>query len=97
LPIEHPDAGIVIGAEQSGTVIPFPLARRRAFIDRHARQIAAMRPEVGERYLDRQLQIQFENLQRRGIDLDTINREIVAMDAAIRAALWRAVVTRGQR
>src|SRR5882672_11366129 len=76
-------------------LVPFPIARRRAFIDRHARLIATMRPEVGERYLDRQLQVQFENLQRRGIDLEIINREIVAMDAAIRAALWRAVITRG--
>src|SRR3954451_19938738 len=81
----------------SDCLVPFPLARRRAFIERHARVIATMRPEAGERYLDRQLQIQLENLQRRGIDLDTINREIVAMDAAIRAALWRAVITRGQR
>jgi hypothetical protein len=97
LPIEQADAGSTFGAEQSGAIIPFPLARRSAFIDRHARHIATMRPEVGERYLDRQLRIQFENLQRRGIDLDTINREIVAMDAAIRTALWRAVITRGQR
>jgi hypothetical protein len=97
LPIEQPGSGILFAAMQSGAVIPFPLARRSAFIDRHARHIATMRPEVGERYLDRQLQIQFENLQRRGFDLDTINSEIVAMDAAIRAALWRTVITRGQR
>ena len=40
-------------------LVPFPLARRRAFIERHARVIATMRPEPGERYLDRQLKIQF--------------------------------------
>jgi hypothetical protein len=74
---------MIFSAVRSGaTVVPFPLARRRAFIDRHARLIATMRPGVGERYLDRQLQVQFENLQRRGIDLEIINREIVAMDAA---------------
>jgi hypothetical protein len=95
--MEQSGSGVIFGTAQPGSVIPFPLARRRAFIDRHARLISTMRPEVGERYLDRQLQIQFENLQRRGFDLDTINREIVAMDAAIRAALWRAVITRGQR
>ena len=97
MPIEQPGSGVIFGALQYGTVIPFPLARRRAFIDRHARHITTMRPEIGERYLDRQLQIQFENLQRRGIDREIINREIVAMDAAIRTALWRAVITRGQR
>jgi hypothetical protein len=41
-------------------IVPFPLARRRASIERHARVMATMRPEPGERYLDRQLQIQFE-------------------------------------
>ena len=97
MPIEQPGTDEIFGAVRSSTVIPFPLARRRAFIDRHARLIATMRPEVGERYLDRQLQVQFENLQRRGIDLEIINHEIIALDVAIRAALWRAVVTGGQR
>jgi hypothetical protein len=78
-------------------VVPFPLARRRAFIERHARLIATMRPDAGERHLDRQLRIQFENLQRRGFDAQTIEREVVALDAAIRAALWGAVLTPGQR
>jgi hypothetical protein len=78
-------------------VVPFPLARRRAFIERHARLIATMRPDAGERHLDRQLQIQFENLQRRGFDVQIIEREVIALDAAIRAALWRAVLRPGQR
>lgn len=78
-------------------VVPFPLARRRAFIERHARLIATMRPELGERYLDRQLQIQFENLQRRGFDARIIEREVIALDAAIRAALCRAVLWMDQR
>jgi hypothetical protein len=78
-------------------LVPFPLARRRAFIERHARLIATMRPDAGERYLDRQLQNQFENLQRRGFDVQIIEREVIALDAAIRAALWRAVLRPGQR
>ena len=78
-------------------VVPFPLARRRAFVERHARLIAAMRPDAGERYLDRQLRIQFENLQRRGIDRRIIEREVIALDAAIRAALCRAVLWMDQR
>src|SRR3954447_17244461 len=62
LSIEEPGSGVIFDAVQFGAIIPFPLARRRAFIDRHARLIATMKPEAGERYLDRQLQIQFENL-----------------------------------
>jgi hypothetical protein len=63
-------------------VVPFPLACRRASVDRHARLIAAMSADAGERYLDRQLRIQFENLQRRGIDREIIDREVVSLDAA---------------
>jgi hypothetical protein len=94
LPIEQPSSGVIFAA-QSGTVIPFPLARRRAFIDRHARLISTMRPEVGERYLDRQLSIQAENLRRKGIPLETIEREVAALGAAIRAATWQAAWVRG--
>jgi hypothetical protein len=93
--------GLNLHNDRSGSrladVVPFPLARRRAFIERHARLIAAMRPDAGERYLDRQLRIQFENLKRRGIDREIIDREVVSLDAAIRAALWRAAFMPGQR
>jgi hypothetical protein len=80
-----------------GGVVPFPLARRCAFIQRHARLIATMGPDAGGRYLDRQLQIQFENLRRRGFSIQIIEREVIALDAAIRAALRRAVLTLEQR
>jgi hypothetical protein len=46
--IEQSSSGGIFGAVQSGTVIPFPLARRRAFIDRHARLITTMRPRSAE-------------------------------------------------
>jgi hypothetical protein len=81
---------------QLGTGKPQP-ARRRASIERHARVMATMRPEPGERYLDRQLQIQFENLQRRGFDARIIEREVIALDAAIRAALCRNILWMDQR
>lgn len=80
----------IFGAAQSGNVIPFPLARRRAFIDRHARLIGTMRPDAGERYLVRQLSIQAENLSRKGIPSNTVEREVAALGAAIRAAMWLA-------
>jgi hypothetical protein len=54
-----------------------------------------MRLEVAERYLDRQLSIQAENLRRKGIPSETIDREVAGLGAAIRAAMWRAAWTRG--
>jgi hypothetical protein len=76
-------------------VVPFPLARRHAFVERHARLIATMRPDAGERYLDRQLSFQAGNLGRKGIGPHIIEREVAALDSAIRAALWQANSTRG--
>jgi hypothetical protein len=77
-------------------IVPFPLASRRAFVERHARLIAAMNADAGERHLVRQLRFQMENLQRRGIAGEVIEREVASLDAAIRAALWRAVLTPGR-
>jgi hypothetical protein len=90
LPIEQPGPGVIFEAVQPGSVIPFPLARRRAFIDRHARLISTMRPKAGERHLDRQLSIQAENLDRKGIPSEIIEREVAALETAIRAAMWQA-------
>ena len=95
MPIEQPGSGVIFGAVQSGTVIPFPLARRRAFVDRHARLISTMRPEAGERHLARQLSIQAENLRRKGIPSGTIEREVAALGVAIRAAMCQAAWMRG--
>ena len=78
-------------------VVPFPLARRRAYLERHARLIASMRPEAGERHLERQLKIQYGNLQRLGFDPHVIEQEIIALDTAIRAELCRAVHSFGER
>lgn len=86
-------------SKSAGTaeIIPYPLARRRAFVDRHARIIAGMRPEAGERHLQRQLLIQFDTLERKGVACDVIEREVLSLGSAIRAALWNAVLTPERR
>jgi hypothetical protein len=42
------------------SVIPFPLSRRVAFVERHADIIAGMKPDSAERHLAHQLKIQRE-------------------------------------
>ena len=78
-------------------VIPFPLARRRSFVERHARLIGGMNARTGERHLGRQLRIQFESLERKDIDRVAIEREVASLNTAIRAALWQAASIPGQR
>lgn len=67
-------------------VIPFPLARRRKFIARQAEHAAEMTPDAAIRYLQYQLKVQRDAMQRKGIAAALIHRELQSMDQAIRAA-----------
>lgn len=76
-------------------IVPFPLARRRRYIQRQAEVIAGMKSEPGDRYLQRQLEQQSGVLERRGIARGPIEREIKSLERAIRNALWAAVLKPG--
>jgi hypothetical protein len=76
-------------------IVPFPLARRRAFVERHARLMAAMRPDAGERHLERQLAFQFETLRRKNIDVRAIDREVASLRSAIHAAIAHGMFKSG--
>ena len=66
-------------------VIPFPLSRRIAFVERHADIIRGLPPKSAERHLVHQLKIQHEALERRGVDPERINRELTSLERAILA------------
>lgn len=51
-------------------VKPFPLARRRAFVLKQARRMAAISVGAAERHLQNTLRIQQEAMLRRGIDIE---------------------------
>ena len=70
----------------SATLIPFPLSRRIAFVERQADIIAGMKQESAERHLARQLKVQREALERRGVAADCIEREIASLHQAIISA-----------
>ena len=78
-------------------LLPFPLFKRRPFVERHAGLIAGMKADAGERHLTRQMQIQVDVLERRGVERQLINEEIQALSSAIRTALWKAMLTPGDR
>jgi len=67
-------------------ILPFPIARRRAFISKQAAHAALMHPDAGVRYLQHQLDVQAEAMRRKGIDEALIQRELRCMGQAIRAA-----------
>ena len=74
-------------------VLPFPLARRRAFVSKHAARMAELPPRHAEAHLNQQLRVQAETLRRRNIAESAIAREIRSLESAIRAELWRCVIT----
>jgi hypothetical protein len=74
-------------------VLPFPTSRRCAFIERQAQCAAALNPEACERHINRQLQVQRDTMLRKGVSAARVERELKSMEAAIRAALWRSVLT----
>ena len=73
----------------SAEVIPFPKTKNRPFIRKQAAHAAGMSEKGGNNYLRIQLDKQRDTMERRGIDPAVIDREIAAMDAAIRAELSR--------
>jgi hypothetical protein len=75
----------------SALVLPFPLARRLDLIQRQAEYALCLKPDSAERHIERQLHCQADALRRRGVAEAMIAREVSAMEAAIRAAMWNAV------
>lgn len=80
------------GADMTATVIPFPMSRRVAFIERHAEIISCMRPESAARHLAHHLKLQHDVLERRGVALEIIDNEIASLERAILALIERESV-----
>jgi hypothetical protein len=76
-------------------ILPFPIARRRAFIQKQADHATCLNPDAAERYLEYQLQVQRDAMRRRGVAEDLIVRELKCMTAAIRNELLRASLSTG--
>lgn len=74
---------------------PFPLARRVGYVRRQGMWFAEQAPKAAESNLRRQLQVQFGALLNKGIDPETAEREVQALEAAIRCEVWRVILTPG--
>ncbi len=79
-------------APKRAKMIPFPIGRRRSFVERLAAQIAARPADAGEAHLQQQLKRQGKVLRRKGVSEQSIERELRALTATIRAELWRLLL-----
>ena len=77
-------------------VVPFPRSRDRGFVTRHAAIMASLSTSAkSEAHLQRQLKIQAEAMQRRGIAPETIAAELAVIEGSIRAAVWGLLMAPG--
>jgi spore coat polysaccharide biosynthesis protein SpsF (cytidylyltransferase family) len=78
------------------TILQFPLARRVAFVRRHAANIARAATDHHARAMLAELiRVQAETMRRRGIGDDVVQREIETLRAAIRSHVVRLMPSRG--
>lgn len=80
----------------SATILPFPRSRDRRFIRRHAGHMAAASTTAkAEAHLQRQLLIQRQAMERRGVEPECIAAELTATEGHIRAGCWTLLLAPG--
>jgi hypothetical protein len=77
-------------------LVPFPLVRRRALIERTAEQMLARPLELAEKHLAMQVRRQASAMRRKQIAEDVISRQVASFEAAVRGELWRLVLAPDQ-
>jgi Family of unknown function (DUF6074) len=74
------------------TVVPFPRARHRPFVLKHARNITTLNQAAGEKYLAQQLELQEAAMRRRGIPEERVKTERQRLESAIRVTLSHLIM-----
>lgn len=80
-------------AHVGAVLIAFPIVRRRDLIRRTAEQMLARPPAEAEKHLQAQVRRQASSMRRRQLTDAAIGEQSRAFEAAIRAELWRVVLT----
>jgi hypothetical protein len=67
--------------------------RDAAYVKRHVAYVLTRGAEQGETHIAQNLNCIRQNLEKMGIDSDVIDQEVRSIAAAVRAELWRQVLT----
>ena len=73
-------------------IIRFPLARQWPLVSKLARQMAGQMPARAEKTLRAELQRRIDALHRQGLSDQAVEREVRALESAVRSELWRLVL-----
>jgi hypothetical protein len=76
-------------------IVAFPSVRRVGYVRKLAWMLVHYRPDAAERTLAAQLDIQRAAMLRRGLAPDVVERELRALELAVRARLWAIVMQGG--
>jgi hypothetical protein len=76
----------------TGQIIPYPAARRHQLVSSIARRSLELGAVAGERHIARSLELQGTVMRRKGIAEHLIVRETRALDSAVRAQMWNAIL-----
>lgn len=74
-------------------IMPFPLARRLDLVSALARQMLARSPADAEKHLAFELRRHRAILGRRQLADAVIDGQLLGLEGAVRAELWRLVMT----
>jgi uncharacterized protein DUF6074 len=80
------------GRRHRAKIVPFPFAHQRPLVLKLAARMAAQIPARAEKTLNAELQRRIDALHRQGMSDSAVERQIKALEAAIRAELWRIVL-----
>lgn len=90
---EAPRLHIKIDLPRSNVVLLPGHYRGADYIRRHVAHVLTRGAEQGEAHIVRNLNCIRENLEEMGIDSDAIDQEVRSIEAAVRAEIWRQVLT----
>lgn len=76
-------------------ILAFPLARRRGLIRKQGARLAEMPSREAEKHLAYLLRQQGEAMRRRGLDSAEIERQVAALETAVRCEIVRNLVSYG--
>jgi hypothetical protein len=76
-------------------VLAFPRARDLNFVRRQAARMANLNEDAAKQYLLRQLHVQRETMQRRGVAAYSIDKNLDELEIAIRNELWHELISPG--
>lgn len=76
-------------------VVPFPVTRRRHDVQGVAANMLGMRHDRAEAYLRTFTKRLAADLRAKQVDPKLIAAETASLEASVRAALWRTILSRG--